>query len=240
MDLLDVLRGTLSAGNSRQEERRNAHAGESRNTRPHRDQHEPRHAHAIERRPDFDVVTASPRFDYEPRHARATGRRLDFNVITGGTGRRQNIDGVTVGPSSESGQVIFDPPLDFSDSSSESEYSPRRRHHGYGDYLRDDEPFPEFEDVPRSRHRPNVEVTLLPVQSATLPEDEQTCSICMNKYDTPSTATGTEPSETEPAVRLICYHVIGKNCIQHWLEDGNTVCPLCRTDVYTGAAPPET
>lgn len=225
MDLLDVLRGTLNAGGLIPEERRNPgrpHAGGQRNIRPHRDHHEPRHAGAIERRQDYDVVTAGPRF--------------------------------------ESG-----PPFDFSGSSSESEYSPRRRHHRHDDYLRDHEPFPEeiehsprrghhrhadflrddelfpeIEDVPRGRHRPNVEAILLPVQSATLPEDEQTCSICMNKYDTPSTATRTEPSETEPAVRLICNHVIGKNCIQHWLDDGNTVCPLCRTDVYTGAAPPET
>ena len=95
----------------------------------------------------------------------------------------------------------------------------------------------DYEPPRRTRHVgsrtvANLLAGLPQVQVSTLTEDEKSCPICTNKYDTPSEATSTDPSETESCVRLLCHHTIGQNCIKRWLEEGNTTCPICRTDVY--------
>ncbi|MCJ1464448.1 hypothetical protein MMC07_003061 [Pseudocyphellaria aurata] len=56
------------------------------------------------------------------------------------------------------------------------------------------------------------------VENATIPEDDQSCPICRERYNdtTPSTAaiiSEGEP-ENEPALRLGCNHVLGKSCLK--------------------------
>lgn len=71
------------------------------------------------------------------------------------------------------------------------------------------------------------------VEIASLPEDERSCPICLEKYESASTTTAaTTSDETEPAVRLACRHVAGKNCLRTWLVSGNLTCPFCRAHVY--------
>lgn len=110
--------------------------------------------------------------------------------------------------------------------------------------LTDDNPletgydFLEHEEFLRSLDSEKVDSLLsgLPaVETATLPEDDQSCPVCREKYETPSAAatTSEEAPETEPAIQLRCNHVFGKSCLKRWLESGNTTCPLCRANVYT-------
>ncbi|MCJ1464433.1 hypothetical protein MMC07_003046 [Pseudocyphellaria aurata] len=96
--------------------------------------------------------------------------------------------------------------------------------------------------------RENLLAGLSAVEAAALPEGEQSCPICLDKYhdDIPSataascsskingddTSAGTA-AETEPAIRLRCNHVFGKTCLASWLASGNTTCPFCRADVRT-------
>ena len=51
------------------------------------------------------------------------------------------------------------------------------------------------------------------------PQHDETCPICLEPFN--STA------DPEPALRLPCSHVLGRNCIARWLET-NDNCPLCR------------
>ncbi|MCJ1468136.1 hypothetical protein MMC07_006764 [Pseudocyphellaria aurata] len=96
-----------------------------------------------------------------------------------------------------------------------------------------------FEDDRGSGPRPEdfetvdtIMARLPPVDTASLGEREQSCPVCLNGYNHPGSATSSGPSETEHAVRLPCHHVIGRECIRQWLEDGNITCPLCRANVH--------
>ncbi|MCJ1470151.1 hypothetical protein MMC07_008796 [Pseudocyphellaria aurata] len=94
-------------------------------------------------------------------------------------------------------------------------------------------------------NRQNLLAALPVVESATLPEGEKSCPICMEQYhdDIPSTTdapagtaaaiSSAEALETEPAIRLRCNHVLGKTCLASWLASGHTTCPFCRADVRT-------
>lgn len=71
------------------------------------------------------------------------------------------------------------------------------------------------------------------VETISLPEEDRSCPVCMENYDTSTAATGSEPSdERECAIRLQCQHVMGKDCLRCWLEGGNATCPFCRTNIY--------
>lgn len=72
------------------------------------------------------------------------------------------------------------------------------------------------------------------VARGVLGEDEQRCSICMEPY-------GCTPSENgiiERPVRLACNHIIGSECIAHWVSSsaqGTNVCPICRRVLFQPA-----
>lgn len=131
----------------------------------------------------------------------------------------------------------------------------RRRHEGigqsrsepaiaFGQYRRfnlfeADGGFSPFEEDEGLRRRPDhfgtldtIMARLPPVETARLGESEQVCPVCLNPYHRPSSATSSRTSETEHAVRLRCHHVLGRECIRQWLQDGNITCPLCRANVY--------
>ncbi|MCJ1462380.1 hypothetical protein MMC07_000980 [Pseudocyphellaria aurata] len=83
----------------------------------------------------------------------------------------------------------------------------------------------------------NTIIANLPaVETATLPEGEQSCPICMETYvDTnPGTTAirSQETPETESAIRLRCNHVFGKTYFKTWLQNGVTTCPLCRGNIF--------
>ncbi|MCJ1469290.1 hypothetical protein MMC07_007923 [Pseudocyphellaria aurata] len=96
-----------------------------------------------------------------------------------------------------------------------------------------------FEEGRRSGRRPEgfgtvdtIMTRLPPVDTASLGEREKSCPVCLNDYNRPGSATSSRPSETEHAVRLPCHHVIGRECIRYWLQDGNITCPLCRANIH--------
>ncbi|MCJ1461500.1 hypothetical protein MMC07_000097 [Pseudocyphellaria aurata] len=97
-----------------------------------------------------------------------------------------------------------------------------------------------FEEDQASGRRPvdfetvdTIMASLPPVETDSLGEREQSCPVCLNDYNRPGSATSSSgPSETEHAVRLRCHHVIGRECIRYWLQDGNITCPLCRANVH--------
>ena len=60
-----------------------------------------------------------------------------------------------------------------------------------------------------------------------LPNDN-TCSICMNRFRS--------REDPEPPVRLPCGHVMGRKCISRWLESENS-CPLCRRVLFEQGNP---
>lgn len=70
----------------------------------------------------------------------------------------------------------------------------------------------------------------LPVLSlADLAKDSRECAICMDPYQT--------SPHKEVAVRLLCDHVIGKDCLLKWLKSSpenrhNNSCPICRTILF--------
>ncbi|MCJ1462730.1 hypothetical protein MMC07_001333 [Pseudocyphellaria aurata] len=75
------------------------------------------------------------------------------------------------------------------------------------------------------------------VNTTNLPEEEQSCPVCLLKYDdsAPITAGSTsseEASEKEPALRLQCNHVVGGSCLRIWFGGGKTTCPFCRANVF--------
>lgn len=81
-----------------------------------------------------------------------------------------------------------------------------------------------------------VDDNLPAVETATLPEDGQSCPICWERYDDTSSSTAAIISEgdpeKEPAIRLRCNHVVGKFCLRSFLKGGNTTCPCCRAYVF--------
>ena len=101
-----------------------------------------------------------------------------------------------------------------------------------------------------SNHRAETFLKSLPILSLIdLPDDNQDCPICMEKYLTPQhdeTSWGILPprtpsdrgsNPTDPPVRLPCNHIIGKDCLRSWLQSSvlnrnNNTCPMCRTVLY--------
>ncbi|MCJ1466258.1 hypothetical protein MMC07_004877 [Pseudocyphellaria aurata] len=84
---------------------------------------------------------------------------------------------------------------------------------------------------------PSMDIQLVScskIETSSLAEDARLCPICMEAYDTTTTAaTGSsEPPEPEYAVQLPCGHVMGRACFRHWLMGGSMTCPLCRANVY--------
>jgi hypothetical protein len=73
-------------------------------------------------------------------------------------------------------------------------------------------------------------IVLSPSEDQNLPEDDRSCPICGDTYQ-----TGHLP---EPAIRLDCGHLIGVNCAVAWFEgvDGTrhyrNTCPYCRSELY--------
>ena len=59
----------------------------------------------------------------------------------------------------------------------------------------------------------------LPVTDENDFQDETSCSICMDPYGS--------TDDPESRARLPCGHLMGRSCIERWLETCNT-CPLCR------------
>ena len=70
----------------------------------------------------------------------------------------------------------------------------------------------------------------LPLLSLTdLPHDNKDCSICMEPY--------LAAQHNESPVRLPCTHVMGKDCLQSWLNSSNlnrnnNTCPMCRAVLF--------
>lgn len=63
-------------------------------------------------------------------------------------------------------------------------------------------------------------------------QGETTCHICMEPFNNNAAAA----DDTEPAVRLPCSHIMGRNCIARWLATTNS-CPLCRCTFVDPSSP---
>ncbi|MCJ1468397.1 hypothetical protein MMC07_007025 [Pseudocyphellaria aurata] len=85
----------------------------------------------------------------------------------------------------------------------------------------------------RARRVKNPLASLPAVNTATLSEGDQSCPICLDKYDSnTSTTASAENSDVEHAIRLRCNHLLGKSCFKKWLEERKNTCPFCRTNVF--------
>ncbi|KAF7860793.1 hypothetical protein EAF04_008311 [Stromatinia cepivora] len=71
-----------------------------------------------------------------------------------------------------------------------------------------------------------IDDMLQSVDAGTL--DSDTCSICMELYDTATTAVTFNDHGISKLPK--CGHVFGRHCITHWLELNDT-CPMCREKV---------
>ncbi|KAL9077209.1 MAG: hypothetical protein Q9161_000475 [Pseudevernia consocians] len=71
--------------------------------------------------------------------------------------------------------------------------------------------------------------SLPPLSLTDLPHDNKDCPICMEPY--------LAAQHNESPVRLPCTHVMGKDCLQSWLNSSNlnrnnNTCPMCRAVLF--------
>ena len=59
--------------------------------------------------------------------------------------------------------------------------------------------------------------------------EETTCPICLDPYST--------TLNPECAVVLPCNHILGRKCVERWLENGGNSCPMCRCVVIPPPPP---
>ncbi|TGO89804.1 hypothetical protein BPOR_0093g00150 [Botrytis porri] len=60
------------------------------------------------------------------------------------------------------------------------------------------------------------------VNVSSLPADQRTCAICQDDLD------GGENGEP---VKTACNHIFDRDCVQRWLDDDHTTCPICREEI---------
>lgn len=86
--------------------------------------------------------------------------------------------------------------------------------------------------------RPGVRVVLPPIESFTIPCTEEVlgpgengshCYVCNTRFGLASS----DEDVIELAVKSICNHVHGKNCLETWVKSGHESCPLCRQHLFT-------
>ena len=83
--------------------------------------------------------------------------------------------------------------------------------------------------VPFAESRATFIDQLQNVGLSDLPDDCQSCNICMDQYYS--------AENPESPVRLPCQHVFGRNCISKWSVTNNS-CPLCRRTLFEHEAWP--
>ena len=88
-------------------------------------------------------------------------------------------------------------------------------------------------DTPLSRAGTRFVDELPDISVNDLPDDCHSCDICMEPFDSSSSA-----EEPESPVKLPCGHVMGRSCISKWLtSSSNNSCPLCRRVLFDPEAP---
>jgi hypothetical protein len=75
--------------------------------------------------------------------------------------------------------------------------------------------------------RPKVDEITIDWTREAMVTTDKTCEICTYNFG----PTFSDEWVTEPAVKTACNHVIGKLCLQNWINEHST-CPFCRRELY--------
>jgi hypothetical protein len=76
---------------------------------------------------------------------------------------------------------------------------------------------------------PSVEVFTTPHTEKASSDDEVTeCRICQCDFSHEKP----DEEDTEAAVKLPCNHLLGKECLQNWVNSGHNTCPYCMRELF--------